>query len=207
MNKRFPLSAGIGILIVVVLIAGVGLYVVNKPSATSAPASTSDTSTPGAFASSVGSTTDSATSSVVSITTPTVQAPPNSKLYQSSDYHFSVYYPDHLSLSQQGVGGGAAVMLFKDKARSEGFQIFVTPYGDQKITQDRFKMDEPSGVMNDPQNITIDGAAATEFLSTNPAMGTSREIWFLHGGYLFEVTAPQPLDAWLLSIMETWKFT
>jgi hypothetical protein len=37
-------------------------------------------------------------------------------------------------------------------------------------------------------------------------MGASREIWFLRGGYLYEVTAPQPLDPWLLSIMQTWKF-
>ena len=67
-------------------------------------------------------------------------------------------------------------------------------------------MDEPSGVMNDPQNITIDGAPATEFFSTNPAMGASREIWFLHGGFLYEITTPQPLDSWLLQIMETWQF-
>ncbi len=203
MNKRFPLSISIGILIVVVLVVGVGLYLVNKQSPASAP--DSDTTTLGAFADTVGSTT-SATSSAVSITTPVVQAPPNSKLYQSNDYHFSVYYPDHLSVDQQSVGSNAAVILFKDKALSEGFQIFVTPYGDSKITEARFKMDEPSGVMNSPQNITIDGAPATEFLSTNPAMGASREIWFLHGGYLYEVTTPQPLDPWLLSIMQTWKF-
>jgi hypothetical protein len=80
-------------------------------------------------------------------------------------------------------------------------------YNQPQITQQRFLMDEPSGVMNAPANITIDGASATEFLSTNPAMGSSREIWFLHGGYLYEVTTSQPLDSWLLQIMQTWQFS
>lgn len=44
-------------------------------------------------------------------------------------------------------------------------------------------------------------------MSTNPAMGTAREIWFLHGGLLYEVTAPLSLDGWLVQIMETWQFT
>jgi hypothetical protein len=77
---------------------------------------------------------------------------------------------------------------------------------EDKITQERFAMDEPSGVMNSPINITLDGAAATEFLSSNTAMGDSREIWFLRGGYLYEITTPRALDAWLLNIMQTWHF-
>jgi hypothetical protein len=99
------------------------------------------------------------------------------------------------------------VLLFNDRSSGQGFDIFIVPYDQPKIAQQTFQMDEPSGVMNDPQNITIDGAPATEFLSINPAMGASFEIWFLHGGLLYEVTAPQPLDTWLLQIMETWQFT
>jgi hypothetical protein len=68
-------------------------------------------------------------------------------------------------------------------------------------------MDEPSGVMNDPQNITIDAAPATMFLSANSVMGASREIWFLPSGFLYEVTTPQSLDSWLLQLVETWQFT
>jgi len=95
------------------------------------------------------------------------------------------------------------VLLFQDQTNGQGFDIFIVPYDEPKITQATFLMDEPSGVMNDPQNITIDGAPATEFFSTNAAMGASAEIWFLHGGFLYEVTAPQPLDSWLLQIMQT----
>jgi len=45
-------------------------------------------------------------------------------------------------------------------------------------------------VMNEPQNITIDAAPATMFLSANSVMGASREIWFLPSGFLYEVDDP-----------------
>jgi hypothetical protein len=38
-------------------------------------------------------------------------------------------------------------------------------------------------------------------------MGASFDIWLLRGGFLYEVTASQPLDTWLLEIMEIWQFT
>jgi hypothetical protein len=135
------------------------------------------------------------------------QPPPGSSQYQNSTYHFFLYYPDDLSVTEQPGADGSMVVLFEDPSSGRGFDIFMAPYDQPKITQATFLMDEPSGVMNDPQNITIDGAPATEFFSTNAAIGASREIWFLHGGFLYEATAPQPLDSWLLQIMETWQFT
>jgi hypothetical protein len=135
------------------------------------------------------------------------QPPPNTKEYQSSLYHFFLYYPDDLSVKEEPGTASSIVILFEDQATVQGFDIFITPYDQPEITQATFLMDEPSGVRNDPQNITIGGAAATEFFSTNPAMGASREIWFLHGGFLYEITAPGPLDFWLQQIMQTWQFT
>ena len=153
-----------------------------------------------AFAAAEGSS-----SPPVSITS-TTPVPEGTKEYKSAAYGFALYYPDGLTVAEHPLAGSSTVVLFQSEAAQQGFEIFVTPYAEPAITQARFLMDEPSGVMNDPQNITIDGAAATEFFSTNPAMGASREIWFLHGGYLFEVTAPASLDAWLLQIMGTWRF-
>lgn len=141
-----------------------------------------------------------------SITSSSAEPPPNTKQYQSSTYHLSLYYPDDLTVSENPGAGNTMVVLFKNKAQGVGFEIFIAPYSQPQITQDRFLMDEPSAVMNDPANITIDGAPATKFLSTNAAMGTSREVWFLYGGYLYEITTPQVLDDWLFQILETWHF-
>ena len=37
-------------------------------------------------------------------------------------------------------------------------------------------------------------------------MGDAREVWFIKNGFLYEVTTYKELDAWLASIMQTWKF-
>jgi hypothetical protein len=193
MTKRTWLYIGIGVAVLAIASGGYILFQKN----------TASNEATGVF-SAVGNTP--ATSTVLSITSDQAEPPPNSKQYQNAQYHISLYYPDDLTVTEQPVGGTSLVILFKDAATQQGFEIFVTPYDQPKITQQRFLLDEPSGVMNDPQNVTIDGAAATEFFSSNPAMGTSCEIWFLYGGYLYEVTTPQPLQSWLLQIMASWNF-
>ena len=60
--------------------------------------------------------------------------------------------------------------------------------------------------MKDAQDITIDGTPAKSFFGYNDQMGDTREVWFIHGGYLYEVTTYKPLDTWLTPILQTWKF-
>jgi hypothetical protein len=151
-------------------------------------------------------TTNDSSSTLAPPVASKIAQPPNTKQYQSNAYHFSLFYPDNLTVTERPGAGGSMVLLFEDLASQHGFDIFIVPYAEPKITQERFAMDEPSGVMQDPQNVTIDGAPATEFFSTNQDMGASREIWFLHGGFLYEVTAPQSLDSWLLQTIQTWQF-
>jgi len=180
----------------IVLLAG--LFVLVQKHA----ASLSPSASPGAFT----AADDASTSAPASNMSVAVQQPLNTKEFQTNMYHFSLYYPDDLSVTEQPGADGSIVVLFKDPSSGQGFEIFIAPYDQPKITQATFLMDEPSGVMNDPQNTTIDHVPATEFFSANSAMGASREIWFLHGGFLYEVTAPQSLDSWLIQIMETWQF-
>ena len=85
--------------------------------------------------------------------------------------------------------------------------MFVTPYADTHVTAQRFRVDEPSGVMQSPTDIVIDGTHATMFFGKNAIMGDTREVWFIHGAYLYEVTTYKELDTWLAAIMQTWKFT
>jgi hypothetical protein len=58
-----------------------------------------------------------------------------------------------------------------------------------------------------PTPVTIDGVPATMFFGSNSIMGDTREIWFIHGGFLYEVTTYKQLDSWLTPIMQTWQFT
>jgi hypothetical protein len=44
------------------------------------------------------------------------------------------------------------------------------------------------------------------FYGSNSVMGDTREIWFIHGGFLYEVTTYKELDSRLVPIMQTWQF-
>ena len=103
-------------------------------------------------------------------------------------------------------GSGASTIIFQDVTSAQGFQIFIVPYSTPQVSIERFKMDQPSGVMQEPHDLNIDGAFATMFVGKDQLLGPTREVWFIHGGYLFEVTAPHSLDEWLGTIMLTWRF-
>ena len=126
--------------------------------------------------------------------------------YLSTDYKFSVFYPHDLMFDQRDEGKGAKSIVFKDAEGTKGFQIFIVPYSDTTITTERFNLDEPSGVLEEPQNTTVDGVKATAFYGQNPEMGDTREVWFIRDGFLYEVATYKSLETWLPEIMSTWKF-
>jgi hypothetical protein len=37
-------------------------------------------------------------------------------------------------------------------------------------------------------------------------MGAAHEVWFMHGGFLYEVVTYKPLAPWLMQILQTWRF-
>jgi hypothetical protein len=126
--------------------------------------------------------------------------------YYNEHYHFALFYPSNLTVSNFDEGGGAMSLSFQNVEAGQGFQIFVVPYNASQVTPAQFKKDEPSGVRQGAHDVMIDGATAASFYSTDTALGETAEIWFIHGGYLFEVTTLKPLAAWLSEIMSTWQF-
>jgi hypothetical protein len=126
--------------------------------------------------------------------------------YRNERYRFALFYPSNLSVKSFDEGGGASTIALQDVGRAEGFQIFVVPYEEAQVSEARFRRDVPSGVREGLLGITIGGAAATSFYSANALLGDTAEIWFIYGGYLFEVTAPKSQAVWLSGIMATWQF-
>ena len=57
--------------------------------------------------------------------------------------------------------------------------------------------------MQGPMDLSLNSALATMFFGRDPLLGDTREVWFIHGGYLFEVSTPKMLDEWLGNIMFT----
>jgi len=72
--------------------------------------------------------------------------------------------------------GGGVTVSFQDTKTDQGFEVYVTPYADKQITPQRFKLDEPSGVIQSPTDVVIDGARATMFFGNNTIMGDTREV-------------------------------
>ena len=64
-----------------------------------------------------------------------------------------------------------------------------------------FVADDPSRIMQQPTDVYIGGVKATMFFSSDALLGPTREVWFLHGGYLFEVTTYKDQDQWLAAVM------
>jgi hypothetical protein len=137
--------------------------------------------------------------------------------YENKSFHFGLLYPQELKATEYKEKGGALTVSFQNPSTNEGFQVYVTPFSGKQIDTARFKLDEPSGVMQSPTDVWIDcappkpcaeggGVKATMFLGKNAVMGDTREVWFIHGGYLYEVTTYKDLDSWLGGVMQTWKF-
>ena len=117
----------------------------------------------------------------------------------------SMLYPNDLKFKEYQ-GGSDTTVVFENAKTGKGFQIFVKPYEHEQISLDQLKMDLSSGIVKDPVDISVDGVGATMFYSQNSAIGDTREVWFVKNGFLYEVTTYKELDAWLSSIMQTWKF-
>ena len=97
-------------------------------------------------------------------------------------------------------------VTFQNEKEVKGFQLFIVPYAESQVSEARFKQDEPSGVRTNVRTITLDGATGASFNSIDVALKETHEIWFVHAGYLYEVTTFKSFDTWLAAIMQTWKF-
>lgn len=144
---------------------------------------------------------------VVAVMIPESRTPPaGMKEYRNAQYRFSIFIPESMSASTTDEGQGATTFIFEDLAAETGFQIFVVPYLDEEVSEERFRSDIPSGVRRGMQDITIDGAIGASFFSEHAALGETAEIWFVQNGYLYEVTTLKPLAQWLSGVMNSWEF-
>lgn len=129
------------------------------------------------------------------------------RTYKSDRYMFQLTYPQSLDVTEYTEVGNAISVTFQNPSNpTVAFQIYVTPYSDQQITESRFLRDEPSGVRRDPTEVLIDGVRALLFTGQNTVMGDTKEVWFIKNGFLYEVATYRERDTWLGEIMKTWKF-
>ena len=132
------------------------------------------------------------------------------RVFEHPKFGFSVEYPAEFSAARYEEADNAETILFENKKEGEeklGFQIFITPFGEETITRERILQDLPNAGIEEPQEAILgDGTHALIFWSNDEAVGKTREVWFTHAGYLYEVSTYARLDTWLANILKTWQF-
>jgi len=180
--------------IVAILIIGVVLFALYRERTGAMPApQTSPESTSTAPVQYTPSATDS--------------APVGAHTYVNEQYGFSLQYPDGLAVEDRAEAAGEHTTTFENADGSQSFQIFITPYTAKQIDKSRIDLDTHGSAEGTPVEIVLhNGTHALAFFSDDAILGRLREVWFLHGGYLYEVTTYDTLDSWLSGIMQTFTF-
>jgi len=130
----------------------------------------------------------------------------NTRQYKNIERGFSIDYPESLLVKDFDEGETTHTIVFSEEVDGKNFQIFFTPYLGNQVTQERINMDIPDGKIIEPVDIVIgEGITALAFFS-NSKLGELREVWFIHDGYLYQLTTYKEWDEWLANIMKSWKF-
>ncbi len=147
-----------------------------------------------------------ADSYVVQNSHPSDRVPPAGFREYRSEYDgISFFYPEDLKVSRKE-GGWSPTIIFENTDKAQGFQVYITAHEEEQITEERFKRDIPSGIRKDLVDVTVAGAYGAAFYSEDENLGETYEVWFIHNGYLYEITTLKSLDTWLQSILNTWQF-
>lgn len=138
------------------------------------------------------------------------EVPPLGEAYTNSEYGFSLTLPEGFTARAmaRNAAGSRAIVLEDD--RGNGIQIMVTPFEEDihALTAERIRRDVPDLAIENTQPVEI-GANHTglAFVSDNPAFGgSSREVWFVFRGDLYQVSTYLRLDELLQTMFQTWRF-
>ena len=124
--------------------------------------------------------------------------------YKSDQYGFSFGYPKEFKVSEFNESG-ADVILIRDAAANSVFQISVSPFDEPgPITKERILQDIPDMPIINDKEISVGGLKALSFTNKNAALETF-EIWFVHGGNLYQISAFPSFVGRLDKILATWK--
>lgn len=137
-----------------------------------------------------------------------IESSKNFTRYENKKFGFSFYYLPQLRPNEYEEGNDTLTLVVENQEMNSGFQIFVVPYKNKKITEERFTKDVTSGVRYNIKSITITSKniPAVTFNSYDKLLGNTREIWFIYNNSLYEITAPDRLDDLLAQVILSWQF-
>lgn len=145
--------------------------------------------------------------SAKAIATPMPAPASHTETYRNEKYGFQYNHPPQAVITEYDEGGGAMTLVHENHEHVRGMQIFIVPYAEATISEERFRMDVPSGVRKNVEETTLDGVRAVTFNSLDSRLGETREVWLIHNGYLFEITTFRGVGNWFTPLIQSWRFT
>jgi len=136
--------------------------------------------------------------------TPARTPPPGYSEYRSEFYRFQLFYPSNMTVTERPGEHAAMTLLFAGGGHD--FQLFILPYGEPKISQDIYTFYNPSGVMQNVQTLTLDGAPAAGFTGADQQLGDTYNVWFVGQGFLYQFMTYSSLSDWLNTLLVSWQF-
>lgn len=138
--------------------------------------------------------------------------PPGEVLTDGDTYKdplgFSFVYPKNWVVGTFPEGEDGSIVIVQNPERSVGFQVYTSPFNeeDTTLTPERLLREIPDLVIKEPGQINIaDGGTGITFMSDNGS-GKTREVWFIHTGYLYQISAPISAQGILQEVLKTWAF-
>lgn len=128
--------------------------------------------------------------------------------YDHEEPFFAFAYPKELAVTELTEANGNEVVVLEGGER-QGFQVRFFPFDEEgPLTVERIRTDIPDIVIDDPQAglITAAQLPAILFWSQDSVLGKTRELWFIHEGYFYQLTTFPEFDTTLAAIMERWTF-
>ena len=131
--------------------------------------------------------------------------------YKSKDQTFTAVSPEQLKISEvpiEGVAGGKRILAESQTKAGEGFEVIVLPFDEPgPLTRERILQDLPDMVIKNEKTVGVGGSiSALSFDSTDEGVGTTHEVWFVHGGFIYQARTYQSFGDRMEEILKSWKF-
>lgn len=129
--------------------------------------------------------------------------------YENKTFGFSLRMPDGFSASELPADDTGASTVILQNQSGEGIQIRISPFEDIRVlTADMIRGNIPDMNISEEAPVTVGSEyTGVAFISDNEAFeGSSREVWFVYEGNLYQISTYQRLDTLLKAMFATWKF-
>ena len=131
------------------------------------------------------------------------------EVYQNKKYRLSFKYPEGYTVTSipDPETGGDMILVQKQGGKS-GIQIVLSPFDEPSAVLTPNRVEQEAGItIESPQDVLIGSRGkGLAFIGKNTNFGTSREVWFVFGTTLYQMSTYIELDVLLKNVLSTWQF-